>query len=329
MGLTKFSRLALGGLCMTAAGIAVLLGVLGQFGRISGPLDAINNFSQIWMAVGIAGGLGLILLGGSGRTPGVAAIVLIWAMATVNFANVFLPEVDDGLEAEFRIVQFNAFKANQSPAASAEWVLSQKPDVVVLEEGALEGAKVRDLLAPTLPWITDCLGADGHRCSTMILSAKPPIDSGGLADGDPENRRALSAVWAKFEGKKGAFTVVGAHMRRPWPYDDQSADLERLGAFVKKLNSPLTVVAGDFNQTPWTFSEKRLRDAMGLRLATSGFRTWPALPLPLPGRPVVPLLAIDHVYVGRGWTITSIAQGPPIGSDHLPVVVSLTTDDGS
>ena len=325
MDLTKLSRQAWTSACMTAAGFAVLLGSLGQFGRISVPLDAINNFSQIWMAAGVAGGLGLILVNGTARIWGIVAIVLMWTTAAVNFGSALLPVTDDRLTPELQIVQFNAYKANQTPDKSAQWILDQEPDIVILEEGALAGFKVRDLLRQTLPYTSDCLGSDGHRCSTMILSAEPPIASGGLAEGDPENRQTLSAAWARFDSDKGPFTVVGVHMRRPWPYDDQTADLQRLRAFVRSLNSPLTIVAGDFNQTPWTFGEKALRERMGLRLVTSGFRTWPALPLPVPGHPIIPLLAIDHVYAGPGWAITSIERGLPIGSDHLPVVVSMTT----
>ena len=36
-----------------------------------------------------------------------------------------------------------------------------------------------------------------------------------------------------------------------------------------------------------------------------------------------PFLPIDHVYVGSAWRTVSVVAGPPIGSDHRPVVVEL------
>lgn len=325
MALTRWLRLSGVVIFGALASIALMLGVLGQFGRWSDLLDGINNFSQIWMLQGIVGGAGLLLFAGCARGFGILSIAAIWVFAGLNFTNVMAPVVDRDRDAELRVIQFNAFKDNRSPDAAAAWILAQEPDVVVLEEGARQGGAVRDLLKRQLPFVTDCLGQAGDRCSTMILSAERPFESGGLADGDPENRGALSSVWARFQGDRGPYTIVGAHIIRPWPYGDQTEDLRRLMEFVTTLDPRFTIVAGDFNQTPWTFRAKRLRETMNLRIATGGLRSWPVGPIPGIGRPMIPLLAIDHIYVGEGWTTTGISHGPPVGSDHLPIVIDLTT----
>ena len=36
-----------------------------------------------------------------------------------------------------------------------------------------------------------------------------------------------------------------------------------------------------------------------------------------------PLLPIDHLYAGPGWATVSVRRGPPLGSDHYPLVVTL------
>lgn len=325
----KRARLALVGIFGCVAGASLVLGVLGQFGRICPPLDSINNFSQLWLLAGVLAGTGLVAISVRGRTAGFVVVAAMWALAFSNLGPLSLTETDDTLPPEVRLVQFNALKGNHDPEAAAAWILLQKPDIVVLEEGALAGARVRDLLRPKLPFVIDCLGDQGGRCSTMILSSKRPLDSGGLADGDPENRGALSAVWARFQGPRATFTVVGVHMVRPWPYGDQAKDLGHLAGFIRDLHSPHTIVAGDFNQTPWTFQQRAFRKTIGLTLISGGLPTWPASPIPVLGLPMTPLLAIDHVYAGHAWTVTAVKRGPVLGSDHLPVAVSLRSSSPS
>ncbi len=52
--------------------------------------------------------------------------------------------------------------------------------------------------------------------------------------------------------------------------------------------------------------------------------SWPAkLNLGGPVVPALPFLPIDHVYAGSDWRTVSIEAGPALGSDHLPVIVTL------
>ncbi|MFI7543881.1 endonuclease/exonuclease/phosphatase family protein [Actinoplanes sp. NPDC049599] len=83
--------------------------------------------------------------------------------------------------------------------------------------------------------------------------------------------------------------------------------LRRLLAGLRGSSEP-TVIAGDLNMCRPT-----LLLARPYRPAVRG-RTWPA------HRPVA---QIDHVLLGPGVTATGAAVAPAVGSDHLPVVVTL------
>ncbi len=100
-----------------------------------------------------------------------------------------------------------------------------------------------------------------------------------------------------------------------------------LAARIQALGDPAAILAGDFNAAPWSFALRRQDAALqnlGLARLTRALFTWPtprfrrfALPSP------VPLLPIDHVYAGANWRAVSVTGGPPLGSDHFPVVVTV------
>lgn len=75
------------------------------------------------------------------------------------------------------------------------------------------------------------------------------------------------------------------------------------------------VLAGDFNTTPWAPGYRELR-AAGLHDGGRALASWPAF-LPFP---VIP---IDHVLVSKELRVLSKRRGPPLGSDHYPIVVEL------
>ncbi len=164
------------------------------------------------------------------------------------------------------------------------------------------------------PYQVSCVAA--MHCSTVILSRRPFIASGGLAQGDPENRKGLSAAWATIASRAGPATIVAAHLDRPWPWHSGPDDVAMLARFVRRQNGATTLVAGDFNRPAWSFQTGQLTDTLGLARARD-IRSWPAMT----GLP--PLLAIDHIFLGAGWRVIRISRGPALGSDHYPLLLRL------
>jgi endonuclease/exonuclease/phosphatase (EEP) superfamily protein YafD len=118
----------------------------------------------------------------------------------------------------------------------------------------------------------------------------------------------------------GPVTVLGIHA--PWP--TQAALAREHADFLPILRSypaATTILAGDFNSTPWSFARRRDDRDFGLVRRTRALFTWP-----LAGRhrPPFPVLPIDHVYAGPAWATVGVARGPRVGSDHYPVLVTLS-----
>lgn len=305
----RAARIAVG-LAMSAAAV----GLIGQAGRFSARADMINLIAPAWLAAG----LGMAALACALSRRVIVKRLALVAAATLAIVAVSLPwrdAADDGTACpgdELRLVQFNVLKSNADVRAAAAWIRGTDADAVTLEEVA-STLPILALLRPTFPYVVAC--APALRCSTMILSRRPFLQSGGLAHGDPDNRKGLSAAWAVLPSPAGNFTLVAAHLDRPWPFHANPGNVAQLAAFVRGRGET-SLLAGDFNLPPPSFQLRQLTDATGLRRARD-IRSWPALA----GLP--PLLAIDHVFAGQRWTITDIERGPALGSDHYPLLVTL------
>jgi endonuclease/exonuclease/phosphatase (EEP) superfamily protein YafD len=305
--------------CRAAAAVIALacavLAVAGQWGRWSPRLDNLNHAAPFWLlgAFAAAG-----LWAAAGRSERVTPVLAL--VAVVASAWLIAPEIAGAIHfgpgrpsrEVLKVIQFNVWADNIDPAGTARWIASQDADVVVLEEAT---PPIAEALQARYPYATVCNRHD--YCSTMILSRRRPIAE--AAHG------SLSQGWATYPGAGGPFTVVGAHVSWPWPPGAQAAQSRVLALMLAHLPKARMIVAGDFNSTPWTFALRRQDRAFGLERRTRALFSWPAVntfdwrkPSPLP------LLPIDHVYAGPGWRTVSVRRGPKLGSDHYPVVVTLT-----
>lgn len=281
---------------------------------MSGKLDFVNNLAPLWLAAGAVGSVAALLLRFRLQFAGIGTLVWIGCgVATIGATATGEPPLPGGVHPQaLRIVSFNVMKDNPTPAQAAAWIRSERPDIVIVAEASRNADGVVARLAPYFPYRVSCLTR--MRCSTVILSRTPPLASGGLARGDPENRKAVSATWMRFADGERTFTVVAVHFQRPWPLGDQGPARVAVAQFLDGIDRRMAIVAGDFNLAPWTFTMARQDRAFALPRLTGSLATWPA---------PIPMLPIDHVYAGTGWRLVSLVRGPSSGSDHYPLSFSL------
>lgn len=293
-----------------------VLALTGLLGDVLAKADFINNFAPAWLAIGGVA----VLLASILRSRSVA----LWASAVaLVMCGVVLtgPElISRWAQADamtgprsVRIVQFNVFKRNPTPERAAAWIVAQRPDIILLEESLKGDRGMAARLATLYPHQVSCLSR--MRCSTVILSRTAPIASGGLARGDPENRKSVSITWARFGAPEGPFTVVAAHLQRPWPFGEQEPARIAIAHLLAGIDRRRAIVGGDFNLTPWTFAMRDQDRMFAIPRLTRARPSWPA-PLPL--------LPIDHVYAGPGWRLDHMEGGPASGSDHHPLLFTLS-----
>jgi endonuclease/exonuclease/phosphatase (EEP) superfamily protein YafD len=310
-------------------GITLLCGAVGllaQGARFSDRLDMLAQLAPLWLAVGLVSALAAAALSPRGGRLGAlsAGLPAVLSAGLLMAPEYLAPRLDapPGAHPTLKVVQFNLWADNRDIAGSLAWILAQHADVVVLEEAQGRTQQVLEGLAPTYPYRVTCLVT--IRCSTTILSRRPPVMVRGLqTPARPDEVRILGAV-AAFDSPDGPYTVVGVHLARPnWPRGLQRAQFAELRRLILGLPGDRLILAGDFNATPWSFALSRNDQALPLVRRTRAMPSFPAArPLLLGLQSPIPLLPIDHIYAGRGWRTASVTRGPRLGSDHYPVVAS-------
>jgi len=321
------------GLLGVAAGVLlVLFAVIAGAGWLAfrfPAFDLINNILPVWLAGGIVAAIVLFACRGWSRILiAGSAILAVSGLPPVlrdlsGSARAVVDQDRAGSAGMVKLAQFNVLKDNQTPQAVAAWVRHEHPDVVTMEETLGSSREILRLLRPLYPYQVSCLSR--MRCSTVILSREAPSASGGLARGDPENRKTLSATWVRFDRNGHPFTVIAVHMMRPWPWGDQERGRLMLAAFLDTIDRKRTIIAGDFNTTPWAVA-MREQDRMIAMPRYTHSPTWPAM---IDGTDTPPVLPIDHIYAGSDWRVTALRRGPRLGSDHFPLVATLRLRDAA
>lgn len=232
------------------------------------------------------------------------------------------PAMCDGTAQRLRVAWINAHHPRQAGPIAA-WLDAENPQVVGVAE-LRRDLPLRKVLRRRYPYWSSCLG--NGRCSTLLYSRVAPAEMDALARGDPQNRRALSAVRMALAprgtgvGARSALPdqIFAVHLSRPLPLGCQREELleleQRLGL------SAGTIVMGDLNMSPRMDLLRNFASRNGLKLTRTDRPTWPASI----GRHSLPgLWQIDHLLVGAGWHVAAIRTGPDLGSDHRGFVADL------
>jgi len=317
MGLLRLAlTFLLGPPLFLVAALCAGAGMAAQQGRHSLRWDLLTHFAPIWFAGALIAGLvALVALRGLSRwlvvAMGVVGVMASGSLMAPEFTRSTGPHAGADAPGQLKIVQFNVWSHNAQPEATIDWIAAQRPDIVILEETTPE---FRRRVEARTGWRSAC-----RDCEVMIYSHLPMTR--GYVGGGPAVGPLAHAV---FHDSQGAFDVVGVH--DAWPTDgaDQQRQEARLARVLAELPRGRTIATGDFNSTPWSFSRRNWDQAFGLPRRDRAVFSWPAgritqrrIKVPFP------LLPIDHVYAGAGWTTVSVTRGPKLGSDHYPVVAIL------
>jgi endonuclease/exonuclease/phosphatase (EEP) superfamily protein YafD len=297
---------------------AVLTG-LGWLARWCPPLDLVNN----GLPALAAGCLLLLVLAFVLRD--VRLIVVAGLLAAINVGFIFsgmhgaAMEAADGSKRFIRVATLNLWFDNENIDGVTAFLNETDADVAVLEEVTAEHLDtLHGGLDNRYPHSVGDFG--------IVIFSKYPIKADGRLDrpGYPEWIRLL-ARWVELDVNGTTVELVGVHAARPFYPVLQEHDVTALVQFLLTRKLPL-IVAGDFNMTPWTDQLKRLTYLTGLgRFNTFNF-TWP---MRWRGYPLLPVVAIDNVFVSRDFARIAIIPGPRLGSDHRPIVADIALASGA
>lgn len=214
-----------------------------------------------------------------------------------------------------RLYSANLWARNTDVDAIIASVQAADADIVVLIElGDAPAGRLDEVLAGYPHRVaTPRIDRSSGPARSVIASRYPLVAIRDRADG-------LHAVGATVRSPLGPLNVIGVHLTRPWPFQEQWGQIEQtvaLGAIREDLNGPVVVV-GDFNSVSSARIGRQVRRETGLIPAPGFPGTWPSV---LPSAVAV---TIDQVYRSPDLAVISRKLGRPTGSDHRPVATEIT-----
>jgi vancomycin resistance protein VanJ len=229
----------------------------------------------------------------------------------------------------FRLLTLNAHRASTDPAALADLIDREHPDVVLIQDytSRLEPA----LRSPAL-WTL-------HREGELFIASRFPLErsenlelSTMVATGEVDDGRDGMAVRYTLEAPFARVQLIGLHLASPHTALGSFIDKEAEATAEMMANSTRrfdessiirastrgepTIVAGDFNTVPdspvfstWSsFSDAFSQTGFGL--GYTHFNRWTQI-------------RIDHILFSQGWHAQRCWVGTPVGSPHRPLLADL------
>jgi len=267
--------------------------------------DLINEARPLWVLIALA----LFLAAAALREwplirPTAALAVLQIGLLLLPWARA--ADAAPGRPPALRLVTFDLGADNSRFDEVAEFLLGANADIVLLQEVSCSAA---ERLLPKLRAAYANVFAPGDGCDRQALLAKRPWASVGQVI---TGTRKPLLVTARFQWNGAVFTLTGTRLAGPPTPNERAADVERLRAHLATQGAA-QIVAGAFNLAPFAWRFAQLQGA-GLGQFATYVATWPA---------DWPVLAMDNVLSTDGIASVRVTVGPPLGSDHRPLIADI------
>lgn len=285
-----------GGLILLAA-LPALLNI-----RVA-PLELIANLRPQVIVLALAFGCAAFTVG---RHWAGGAAVLIAAVLLVTTPEFFLRGPQRVTQPALTVVWCNVFKTDAVVERLANLARRRDADVVILGEPPRNLAAARRSLSD-YPFVYGALDPDDHGA---VVFSRTPLKASVGPDLGP-GTYALTTVEADH------VRIVAMHPPVAVSRSALQGSTVMMNAAVQQARDGRTLVVGDMNATPWA-SRLRAVSAEMTRLSPALRSTWFSS-LPVLGLP------IDHAFVTPDLR-ASAGVGPGVGSDHLPLIVSIARD---
>lgn len=247
------------------------------------------------------------------------ALLLSGLLAGWNLVGIvpwYLPHRPAAKGPGLKIMLSNVLFYNSESARLNDLLKQQGPDIVILQEQHIRHLALMEQWRKQYPYFLK----SGKGAGEMGIWSRIPFGQAKqLFLGPAEFPSFL--IQLKWQGRK--IDLLATHPAAPvnqTAFERRNAELEEIGKLMASSEAE-RILIGDLNITPWSPYYRELIRQTGLYNARKGFGLKPTWPTELPGLVRIPL---DHVLLSPGLRVLSLETGPELGSDHLPLLVSLT-----
>jgi endonuclease/exonuclease/phosphatase (EEP) superfamily protein YafD len=221
--------------------------------------------------------------------------------------------------SHLRILVINVLIKNRQDARLRQLVQATNPDVLLALEPDDWWARALRPLQPGYPYRLEMPRADAYG---LILYSRLPLLHPRTQDLEQPGVPSVITGMQLADGR--TFTFFGIHPTPPIPdnYPDglglRNVVLQKVAGLLRQTPGPI-VVAGDFNDVPWSSTTHQLV-AGGVHDVRRGRGLYPTFSAKLP-----PLLRwpLDQFFVTPQFRVVSLTRPPGVGSDHFPLLVEL------
>ena len=306
-------RVSTRGLSQAAAVLTVLFSVLTLIPADHAALQLFTHFRLQYLAASLV----LLIILAILREPRyVVALLFTTILNGMQIVPWYsdLP-VDKG-ETEYKVLLANVRSNNNQYQEFLNLVAVEQPDVILLLEvsPAWAGALTQLDNEYSEKIVEPREGSFG-----IALYSRLPMISAAAIDSAPFDH---PTVVADIVFGETHVRVVGTHPMIPLGktfYEARNQQLNGLAKLLQRSQGP-RILAGDLNISMWDVNYASLENRTWLRNVRRGFGVVPTWPTFLPPA----MIPIDHVLVSEEFGVKEVRTGRRIGSDHLPLVVTIT-----
>ena len=295
--------------------VLLFLTLAGSCGAWHAALDLCAHFRWYYFVISLVWGLAIWKRVRSWVMCGLV-VTILWngGLLAPYYLPFTQPAVPDRATT-VSLISLNVFSGNRDKAAVLAYLRDRQPDLIVAMEvddrwqAALE--ELRDLYPHR--FIQPLAGNFG----IGLLSKLPLIEPRFVKYAHTDLPNIVTQI-----NKDGLnFVLVATHPLPPIGSEKtrkRDAQLLEVADLARELKFPC-VVAGDFNTTPWSSGFRDFQTRSGLRDSSLGRGvqgSWNA-------KQWLIRIPIDHVFVPQNAAVRRRVLGPYVGSDHLPVEVTI------
>ncbi|MFV8282777.1 endonuclease/exonuclease/phosphatase family protein [Christiangramia marina] len=241
----------------------------------------------------------------------ILSINLLWNLYFIipYYTETSIPAVDH----HFKISSINLLSSNTNRESTINYIQNEDPDILILME-----------LTPE--WLSALEPVIANYQHTEIV---PREDNFGIAllskykmksSVDYLNLNDKPSIIGNMSSMEQEFTIVATHPVPPigqQSFLNRNTQLSNIARDIPKFSKNL-IIAGDFNTSSFsphfkTLLGENLKDS---RIGFGLLPTWPA-------DFKIFQTTLDHFVVSKHLQVTKRTTGPDIGSDHLPITMTI------
>jgi len=218
-------------------------------------------------------------------------------------------------DSQLKVLSANILSSNTEHQRLFELLDAEVPDVVLLQEVSAEWLVALDPLRQIYPY-SYAEAREGN--FGIALFSRVPFTSVSHIDSPPIG---YPTIIATMDVDGAVLHLVGTHPMIPLGqqyYSDRNEHLASIAELFEGRNDS-QILIGDLNAGMWDIHYRSLVENSGLRNARIGFGIVPTWPTFMP----FAMIPIDHVLVSDDISVVELRSGPRIGSDHLPLIVTI------